>query len=213
MKCPHCQTGINPPQKESDLVSGNEGFWMLVAEDCPECKHTIIMLKHLVRSGTTHKLVGTAVVYPRTASRPPAPVAVSDGLRSLYDEASLVASDSPRAAGALLRRALQELIRDKAGITKPTLDAEITELLASSQLPGYIADIVDAVRVVGNFSAHPIKSTSTAEILDVEPGEVELCFDVMDALFDFYFVEPANIAAKKAALNAKLKEAGKPPLK
>jgi hypothetical protein len=32
-------------------------------------------------------------------------------------------------------------------------------------------------------------------------------------LFDFYYVQPARIQAKQVALNAKLKEAGKPPLK
>ncbi len=32
---------------------------------------------------------------------------------------------------------------------------------------------IDAVRVIGNFAAHPIKSKSTGEIVDVEPGEAE----------------------------------------
>jgi hypothetical protein len=34
----------------------------------------------------------------------------------------------------------------------------------------------------------------------------------LEALCDFYVVQPARTAAKKAALNAKLKAAGKPPL-
>jgi hypothetical protein len=29
------------------------------------------------------------------------------------------------------------------------------------------------VRTIGNFAAHPIKSTSTGTIVDVEPGEAE----------------------------------------
>jgi hypothetical protein len=37
--------------------------------------------------------------------------------------------------------------------------------------------------------------------------------DVLESLFDFYFVQPALLAAKKAALNDKLKSAGKPTLK
>lgn len=153
------------------------------------------------------------IVYPRSSSRPPAPSEVNDDIRSLYDEASLIANDSPRAAGALLRRALQQIIHDIAGIKKRDLNAEITELIDSNQLPSYITDILDSVRVVGNFAAHPIKSASTGSIIDVEIGEVELCFDVIEALFEFYFVQPARIAAQKAAINQKLQDAGKPLLK
>jgi hypothetical protein len=32
---------------------------------------------------------------------------------------------------------------------------------------------LDAIRTIGNFAAHPIKSTSSGEIVDVEPGEAE----------------------------------------
>ena len=153
------------------------------------------------------------IVYPRSSSRPPAPNEVDEEIRSLYDEASLIANDSPRAAGALLRRALQQIIHDTAGIKKRDLNTEIAELIGSNHLPSYITDILDSVRVVGNFAAHPIKSTSTGSIIDVEVGEVELCFDVMEALFDFYFVQPARIAAQKAAINKKLQDAGKPLFK
>lgn len=182
--------------------------------DCPECNRTTVVLRSVTPLPSGGRRTNyEAIAYPRTASRSPAPPEVDDALRSLYDEASLIAADSPRAAGALLRRALQQLIRDKAGITKRDLNKEIDELIASGQIPGYISEIVDSVRVVGNFAAHPIKSTNTGDVIDVEPGEVDLCFDVLEALFDFYFVEPARIVAKKAALNQKLQEAGKPGLK
>jgi len=68
------------------------------------------------------------------------------------------------------------------------------------------------VRLIGNFAAHPVKSQKSGEILDVEPGEAEWTLDVLEELFDFYFVQPAKLQAKRAALNAKLVEAGKKPL-
>lgn len=37
--------------------------------------------------------------------------------------------------------------------------------------------------------------------------------DVLDGLFDFYFVQPAAIQKKNAALNAKLTAHGKAPMK
>ena len=47
----------------------------------------------------------------------------------------------------------------------------------------------------------------------VEPGEAEWNLDVLEALFDFYYVQPAKHKKKKAALNKKLADAGKPPMK
>jgi hypothetical protein len=72
---------------------------------------------------------------------------------------------------------------------------------------------LDAVRNIGNFAAHPIKSTASGEVIDVEPGEAEWNLDVLESLFDFYFVQPAALRKKQDALNAKLKEAGKPEMK
>ena len=90
---------------------------------------------------------------------------------------------------------------------------EIQEVLDSGKLPSHLAESIDAVRNLGNFAAHPLKSQHTGEIIDVNPGEAEWNLDVLESLFDFYFVQPAVLKAKRDALNAKLKEAGKPPMK
>jgi hypothetical protein len=58
-----------------------------------------------------------------------------------------------------------------------------------------------------------MKSKNSGEVLPVEPGEAEWNLDVLDALFDFLFVQPDKIAQRKAAPNQKLQAAGKPPLK
>ncbi|GAH58046.1 unnamed protein product, partial [marine sediment metagenome] len=76
-----------------------------------------------------------------------------------------------------------------------------------------IAEQVDAIRNVGNFSAHPIKSKVTGSIVKVDPGEAEWNLDVLDELFDFYYVQPERIKKKRAALNQKLRQPGKPLLK
>jgi hypothetical protein len=44
-------------------------------------------------------------------------------------------------------------------------------------------------------------------------GEAEWLLDVLEGLFDFYFVQPALLKAKRDALNKKLKDAGKPAMK
>jgi hypothetical protein len=58
-----------------------------------------------------------------------------------------------------------------------------------------------------------MKSTASGEVVPVEPGEAEWNLDVLEALFDFYFVQPAWVKKKRDALNLKLQQAGKPPMK
>lgn len=91
------------------------------------------------------------------------------------------------------------------------LSKEIDE--AMQTLPSYLAESIDAIRHIGNFAAHPNKSTSTGQIVDVEIGEAEWALDVLEDLFDFYYVQPAITQRKKDAMNEKLKDLGKPPLK
>jgi hypothetical protein len=76
-----------------------------------------------------------------------------------------------------------------------------------------LANDLDALRTVGNFAAHPIKSTSTGDVVEVEEGEAQWIVDLLYELLDFYFVRPARRAEKRNSLNAKLADAGKPKLK
>ncbi len=99
------------------------------------------------------------------------------------------------------------------GVVKGNLADEIEQVISSGKLPSHLAESLDAIRHIGNFAAHPIKSTSSGEIVPVEPGEAEWTLDVIEALFDFLFVQPEKIKKKRAALNQKLKDAGKPPMK
>jgi hypothetical protein len=55
--------------------------------------------------------------------------------------------------------------------------------------------------------------SNTAAIVEVEMGEAEWLLDVLQELFDHYFVGRAQAKKKRDALNAKLADAKKPPLK
>jgi hypothetical protein len=124
-----------------------------------------------------------------------------------------VLPDSPKASAALSRRCLQHILRENAGVKDGNLAREIQQVLDSKQLPTHLAENLDAVRNIGNFAAHPQKSTNTGEIQPVEVGEADWSLDVIEQLFDFYFVQPARSKLKRAALDAKLQAAGKPPMK
>lgn len=65
---------------------------------------------------------------------------------------------------------------------KRDLADQIDEVLP--RLPTSIGHNVDAIRQIGNFAAHALKSTSTGTIVDVEDGEAEWSLDVLEELFD-----------------------------
>ena len=130
-----------------------------------------------------------------------------------YNEACLVLSDSPKASAALSRRCLQSLLIERAEAKGSNLSQQIQYVLDSKALPSHLAEGLDAVRNIGNFAAHATKNQNTGEIVEVEPGEAEWNLDILEELFDFYFVRPSIYAKKKDALNKKLEDCGKPPMK
>lgn len=151
-----------------------------------------------------------ALIWPQTGGRKPVPPEVPAEIAADYQEAAVVLQHSSKASAALSRRCLQAVLRQQ-GFQEHDLAKQIDAAMPT--LPSYIAKNVDAIRNIGNFAAHPQKATASNSILDVEPGEAEWTLDVLDSLFDFFYVQPAVEQQKRDALNAKLNAAGKPPLK
>jgi hypothetical protein len=193
--------------RKSNVRDPNRGR----STECPACGRLVIQLAiYQHRLNEVHEWF---LVWPKSVARSQLPPEVPQEYADEYREACLVLADSPKASAALSRRCLQKLIQDKAGIRRKNLATEISELVSSGQLPSHIAESVDAIRQYGNFAAHPIEDKLTGAIVEVEPGEAEWALEVIELLLDFYLVQPARVAAKKAALNAKLVGAGKPPMK
>ena len=153
------------------------------------------------------------IVNPLTSSRPPVPKEVDEKFATDYKEACLVLKFSPKASAALSRRCLQNILREKALVKPGDLYREIQQVIDNRSLPSHLSASIDAIRSIGNFGTHPIKSTSTGEIVEVEVGEAEWTLDVLESLFDFYFVQPAILQMKKDALNKKLEDSGKQLMK
>ncbi len=152
-------------------------------------------------------------MWPQASAKPPAPPEVPTAIAEDYSDACRVIDISAKASAALSRRCLQNLLRDAAKVKHADLSNEIQEVIDSTQLPSHLAESIDSIRNVGNFAAHPIKSKNTGEIMPVESHEAEWNLEVLEELFDHYYVKPAVVAAKRKAINAKLSEAGKPPMK
>lgn len=153
-----------------------------------------------------------SMVFPKANVRIFELTEIPKDLAEDYEEACLVIGDSPKASAALSRRCLQSILREQ-GFADKSLFNEIQKAIDSKQLPSHIAESLDALRNIGNFAAHPMKDTSSGEVLPVEPGEAEWNLETLEFLFDFFYVQPAKTKRRKDALNEKLKQAGKPEIK
>jgi len=212
MKCPHCLHEIHSSKQPAQIGADCQFNWMVMHETCPACRKKIVELRGLP-NGPPELSEVNFLVYPKSIARTPLSDDVPSKFAADYREACLVLSDSPKASAALSRRCLQSLLREEAKVKKSDLSKEIGQVLEANQFPSYLAKAIDAVRNIGNFAAHPIKSTNTGEIVAVEQGEAEWLLDVLESLFDFYFVQPALLRKRREQLNEKLKDAGKPEMK
>jgi hypothetical protein len=179
--------------------------WIVDWCKCPTC------LRWVIRIGGTTGGGNYPVLYfarPRNAVRP-IPADVVSPFSTDYGEACAVLELSPKASAALSRRLLQHILKEKGGAKKRDLIDQIDELLP--KLPAHLQDL-HAIRQIGNFAAHPSKDKNTGEIVEVEPGEAEWLLDIVERLFEHYFVQPAVRVKQLEELNKKLVAAGKPPL-
>ena len=92
------------------------------------------------------------IIYPPTRMSPPANSDLPDNVREVYEEAAAIASQSPRSACALLRLAIEMLLKH-LGEGGP-INAMIKNLVDKG-LDKRIQKSLDIVRVTGNNAVHP----------------------------------------------------------
>ncbi len=219
MICPHCLVNFHAKEEKMLIGIDEDGGWILIKIHCPSCNKMSLYLWNGTPGYHQQQFVGIVttgkriMVHPKGSSRPPCPIEVPKEFADDYNESCLVLPDSAKASAALSRRCLQHLLREVAKVKPGNLADEIQQVIDSGKLPSHLIESIDAIRHIGNFAAHPLKSQKTGEILPVEPGEAEWNLDVLEALFDFYFVQPEILKKKRASLDKKLQEAGKKPMK
>ena len=223
MQCPHCLVTIFAQPRDLSVGSDRDFQWWIRIFLCPSCTRYVLQLvKQPTDPGISMSQPGAQIpapldavsylIHPKATSRQPVPAEVPEEFTADYREACLVLADSPKASAALSRRCLQHILQEKSGAkTQNNLAKTIEEVIDDPKTPRDVADSLDMVRNIGNFSAHPNKSTNTGEIVPVEPVEAEWCLDVIEMLFDLYFVRPSEIQRRRDRVDEKLADTGKPP--
>jgi hypothetical protein len=227
MKCPYCSTTVKVNYRETFIASHPDQLdhgYEVAYGTCPQCSRPIVVLREgrvgtIVPEGieeyaypTVENIEHEEIIYPKHATRS-VEMEVPDDYRTEFLEACSVVQLSPKASAALSRRLLQAVLREEFNIKHGSLAKEIEDFIQREDVPPYLSKAVDAIRNIGNLAAHPIKDTSTGEIVDVEPGEAEWLLEVLESLFDFAFVQPKRLEERRQKLNEKLRALGKPPMK
>jgi len=208
--CPHCHKAFYDIERTIYLGKDADGEWAVSGILCPrhECNRFSLHLNKgktglLVGSGLpsemTFKPSESRLIRPETILLNTIPPDTPEEIKKDYIEATMVLAFSPNASGALSRRCLQNILREKAaqeikGFKQGNLNNEIDQVINSKTiLHTTLNEMLHRVRIVGNFAAHPNKSKLTGLIMPVDPDEAEFNLQVIDKLLFYYYVEvPSN---------------------
>lgn len=118
------------------------------------------------------------LIYPSGLLGPVPSADMPELVRTEYNEARKVGAASPRAAAALLRLAIQKLV-DELQPGKENLDLKIGLLVQDGRIRQRLADMLDVVRVTGNYAVHP----GLIDLND-EPERVITLFKLVNAIME-----------------------------
>lgn len=141
-------------------------------------------------------VINTWRLMPESTAVPQPPY-IPTPLCDDYYEACRIKDLSSKASATLSRRCLQGMIRDFTRIAKGTLDSEIKELrnavdegTAPAGVTHESVEAIDQVRSIGNIGAHMEKDINL--IIDVDEGEAEALTDLVELLFEEWYVARHN---------------------
>lgn len=160
--------------------------FMLV--ECFVCRNKSVWMKDMVQSAQ-FPMTEWKIVWPEPVPQEYTPVdGMPEAVLGIYEEASSIAHLSPSAAAALLRKALEVLLRLTLDDDKIKPNDAIAKLFQNGLIGDKEKMIADIVRISGNSAIHPgqINSMDSQEIL---PS----LFDFINILTDKLIIEPQRL--------------------
>jgi hypothetical protein len=143
--------------------------------------------------------INDKIQYPLSSLAPLPVENMPKDVKDDYFEASAIFNASPRAAAALLRLALQKLMKD-LGENGKNLNENIGNLVKKG-LPERVQKAADALRVIGNNAVHP------GEIDLKDNNEMALAlFDLLNIFVESMITQPKKIEEIFEKLPTKDKE-------
>lgn len=200
LACPRCSAHAHFEYVARSEHQTRGTIWRFSVYACASCQEpvTLLAVGSMIRLNNQPVLDAkrVAMIEPRNVLRPPPHQSVPLPWRDDYVEAASIQSLSPKSAAALLRRIVDGMLREK---TAPSTIFAMVEALRPPLLPDYVWNGLHDLREMGNWSAHP-KWSNVGEIVEVDVDEVSMCFDVVDQMFEHWYVGPWRENARKERL-------------
>ncbi|MBZ7935818.1 DUF4145 domain-containing protein [Campylobacter sp. B0100352/1] len=209
--CPHC--GVYASMEWSNF-SGTGAFgainikqvegYSFFESACCNCERSIIW--YLENENPK-------MFFPKEVAIPPEEN-MPENVKEIYEEASLILRDSPRASCALLRLALQELMKYLKenieiynGLKNRNIDEDIKEIINIGNFyqeqKETLKEAMDSVRLVGNKASHP----SELDIND-NPEIANILFEMINFIVEEIITKPKEMKEKlnkiKSAIDKKI---------
>lgn len=195
MQCPHCHTEISVTPHVFALGEDQDGTWQVSSCRCPVCHRLLVSL--CTKEGCTYP------AWPATSSRPRLGEDVPEEYASEYLAASQTIAFSPEASAALSRRLLHRFLAAHVGAGAGGLSQQIDRAARSPELPPYLKDALRSLSLIAKLGPDTEKSKRPEALAPVEPGEAEWLLDVLQPLFELYFVQPARLQRRHDQLEEK----------
>lgn len=142
--CPHCGTFAHHSWQELQIHRQRRGRFQILDGKVGAC----------ARCEDYHIWTGSDMIYPKASSAPKSTEDMPDEVREGFNEARQIVDDSPKAAAALLRLAMEKLVQELTGNKEQSLYAGIGELFDEGRIDERIQKALDSVRVTGNDYVH-----------------------------------------------------------
>lgn len=191
--CPHCgayssmewDSFLGKDILDEIVMKQVEGY-SFFNSTCFNCKRSVIWYL---------KDENPKIFFPRQVAIPPEEN-MPENIKEIYEEASLVLGDSPRAACALLRLALQELIKYLKenvqiynGLNNRNINEDIKEIINIGNFyqdqKEMLEEAMNSVRLIGNRASHP----SELDIND-NPEIANILFEMINFIVGEIITKP-----------------------
>lgn len=145
-----------------------------------------------IQIGNSHHNIGLQRIHPYKlpATLPQPNDDLPEPIRDIFIEAAHIFEHSPRAAAALLRLALQQLLEHSGYKSKCKGKADINNMIAaavSDGVPTHIQQFMDITRVQGNAAAH---GNDLALNPDERRDNAEYLFTVVNTIAEHLLTRP-----------------------
>lgn len=154
---------------------------------CYKCQKKSLWRKEMHADPLVGVKNGGFMIYPDTGNAPFPVEDMPEDVKADYMEAASIFSKSHRGGAALLRLALQKLLKH-LGKEGKNINDDIRELAGDGSLPAKVIQVADTLRITGNNAVHP--GTMSDEDFD---DVAEKMFDLINFIVRKAITEPKEL--------------------